>query len=146
MGGPRLLQCLFAAIVTVCFLTLPAVPSADAGRIKSHFSQASIKSIKHLHAGHGFKHGHKRHFRNKLIKSKRFHKHRKRFRFTKRYKRKHRHVFVPSYYYGYRRGLRYRDYPVSESDYRSERGEVTRPAPSKPVVPKWVHVAGVDGE
>ena len=142
MSGNRLLQCLFAAIVTICFLTLPAVPSADAGRLKSHSFHSSHK---HVHAGHGFKRAHKRHFRHKLFKSKRFYKHRKQFRFAKRHKHKRRHLFVPSYYYGYRRGYRYRDYPVYEPDDRSERDTAVAPVQSKPVVPKWVHVAGVDG-
>ncbi len=51
---------------------------------------------------------------------------------------------MPTYYYGYRRGYRYRDYPRSEPSYRPEKNEVVQPYQYRPVIPKWVHVGGIN--
>ncbi len=142
MTGTRLLHRLCVALVTTCCLLLSAVPLAQAGKSKPNVVRTSGQ---HVNSGRSFTIGHHRHFRHGRLKLNRFHKHDKRLSFAKSRKHKRRHVYVPTYYYGYRRGYRYRNYPSSTPSYRSEKSDAVQPNQYRPVIPKWVHVGDIDG-
>ncbi len=135
------LKCLCAALFAVCCLTLSTVPLAHAGKGKPNVVRTSGQHVK---GGHGSAFDLLRHSRQGRHKRKRFDKHDRRLSFVKRQKHKRRHAYVPTYYYGYRRGNRYRDYTRSEPSYRPEKTEVVQPFQDRPVTPKWVHVGSLD--
>ena len=144
MKARRWLQCLCSALVTICFLILPAEPSARAESGKSKFYSSHFK--------HGYgKRGISRRYNRAIIdigssfKSRKIFKRHNRSKFARRFNRRVRYRNVPTYYYD--RDYRYRDNSGSGSKYRSENGDVKQPYQTIPVTPKWVHVGDlVDAE
>ena len=144
MKARRWLQCLCSALVTICFLILPAEPSARAESGKSKFYSSHFK--------HGYgKRGISRRYKRALLdigssfKSRKIFKRHNRSKFARRFNRRVRSRYVPTYYYD--RDYRYRDNPGSGTKYRSENGDVKQPYQTIPVTPKWVHVGDlVDAE
>ncbi len=150
MKARRWLQCLCSASVTICFLILPAEPSARAESGRSKFYSSHFK--------HGYgKRGINRRYNRAIIdigssfkppidigssfKSHKIFKRHNRSKLARRFNRRVRYRNAPTYYYD--RNYRYRDNPGSGSKYRSENGDAKQPyqtIPFIPVTPKWVHV------
>ena len=144
MKARRWLQCLCSALVTICFLILPAEPSARAESGKSKFYSSHFK--------HGYgKRGISRRYNRAIIdigssfKSRKIFKRHNRSKLARRFNRRVRYRNVPTYYYD--RDYGYRDNSGSGSKYRSENDDVKQPYQTIPVTPKWVHVGDlVDAE
>ena len=154
MKARRWLQCLCSALVTICFLILPAEPSARAESGKSKFYSSHFK---HGYGKRGINRRYKRatldigsSFKSPIdigssFKSRKIFKRHNRSKLARRFNRRVRYRNVPTYYYD--RDYGYRDNSGSGSKYRSENDDVKQPYQTIPVTPKWVHVGDlVDAE
>ena len=170
MRGRCWFHCLFAALVTACFLALPAAPSAQAQTRGAHGVNSSFD--KAIGTG-GIGRGHNGRFRHGKLGLGKFDRRHGRSKFTrrrdedrnqrerldagdlpedhnrsdigKRFDHGFRNSFFPTYGSRYRRYDDYGDYESPDDSSgqavdRSDPGSETQPQQIIPVTPKWIRV------